>query len=473
MEFRRTKIVCTIGPASRHAFTLRSMVRAGMDVARLNFSHGTHAEHRRVIRKLRQLAREEGRPVGILQDLCGPKVRTGALRREPVELKEGRRVKLVAEPTAGNAGRIPVSYPGLLDVLSKGQRVILSDGSPQLEVVEARGEAVECRVLYGGLLKSHQGIRLPDTTLPLPALTPKDLQDMAFGVRAGVDFIALSFVQTAEDIEEGRRALQRLRAQIPLIAKVEKHEALAHIDEILEASDGVMVARGDLGIEIPLEQVPLVQKDLIRRANRLGKPVITATQMLLSMVSNPSPTRAEANDVANAILDGTDAIMLSEETAVGRSPAAVIRMMDRIARTVEVGSATEPELLRRGDQDSTASSAHAISHSSCLLADEVGARLILTPTYSGKTARLVARFRPRQLIVGASPDLRTVRQLTLSRGVLPLWSGKRLSLDALVRHAKERLCRAGILADGDRVVITAGYPPGRSTETNLIRVDVV
>ncbi|MEK6709261.1 MAG: pyruvate kinase [Nitrospinota bacterium] len=469
----RTKIVCTLGPASQHTFTLRTMIRAGMNVARLNFSHGTQAEHRATIRKLRRLAAEEGRPVAVLADLAGPKFRLGKVRPGEV-LREGRRLRLVARPLAGTAERLSINRPELLPQIVKGHRVMIWDGKIQLEVLTPGGEEVLCRVVVGGALKDNAGINLPDTSLDIPPLTEKDLADIAFGVREEVDFFGLSFVRTAADVQLCRQEIASHRASIPIIAKMEMRKAVENLEEIAEAADGIMVARGDLGIETPLERVPMVQKQIIAAANLRGKPVITATEMLLSMVSNARPTRAEAGDVANAILDGTDAVMLSEETATGRNPAAVVRTMARIAEVTEAGM-FESRLprTRRSDRPEHGL-APAIAHTAVVLAQDLGASLIICPTDSGDTARGVALHRPRQPVLALSVSDRTVRRLALSWGVIPWKLPKRLPPDQILGEYRERILAENLGQPGGYVILTAGFPYGqKDAQGRLIQTEVL
>jgi pyruvate kinase len=331
----KTKIVCTIGPASRSPKILERLIRAGMDVARLNFSHGTPNEHGRTISDLRKIARRLGRPVAVLQDLAGPKIRIGPVRNGPVTLEAGASFTLTARKVPGDERTVSLNYPGLVADVRKGDALLLSDGALELEVVGVEGRDILCRVVIGGPLNSYKGVNLPARTLRTPSLTAKDRADLRFGLSKEVDYVALSFVRDAKDIASVRRHMKRCGGSAPVIAKIEKHEALDNMDAILAAADGLMVARGDLGVEIPLERIPRVQKDLIRKSREAGKPVITATQMLRSMVDSPRPTRAEVTDVANAILDGTDAVMLSEETAVGKHPVEAVSMMARIAREAE------------------------------------------------------------------------------------------------------------------------------------------
>jgi pyruvate kinase len=439
-----------------------------MDVARLNFAHGNHAEHGKRISMLRRLERRIGRPLAILQDLAGPKVRTGRLLRDPLPLKPGEDIWLTAE-VPRNERDVPVAYPELIQEVGAGQRILLADGTIELEVVGLEGKRLHCHVVVGAELGSNKGINLPAATLKAPSVTEKDVLDLRFGLRRGVDIVALSFVRSAADVRQLRELMGASARRVPLIAKIEKHEALAQIDEILDEVDGLMVARGDLGVEIPLEQVPCVQKDLIARANRAGKPVITATQMLRSMVDAPSPTRAEAADVANAVYDGTDALMLSEETAVGSYPAEAARFMCRIAEETE-RHLDHPALLRdKEGYKQRGRIADSVSYAACAMAQDLGASLIITLTESGKTARLIARFRPRQPVLAVTPHEATAGALALSWGVLPViarLNKERFDFGALKKIALE----AGLARPGERVIIAGVSDPSARGATNLVKV---
>jgi len=466
---RRTKIVCTLGPATSSEEALFDLVEAGMDVARLNFAHGSHAEHGRRISMVRRLEERIGRRVAILQDLAGPKVRTGKLLHEPLLLKPGEEVWLTSDRPRSERD-VPVDYPELTVQLEPGHRILLADGTMELEVEEREPGRLRCRVLVGGELGSHKGINLPTATLKTPAVTQKDIIDLRFGIRRGVDLVALSFVRTPEDVRQVRELMGAEGHAIPLIAKIEKHEALLHIEAILAEVEGLMVARGDLGVEIPLEQVPSVQKELIERANRAGKPVITATQMLRSMVDSPRPTRAEAADVANAIYDGTDALMLSEETAVGRYPIEAARYMCRIAEETEnhldyAGRLRQKEGYKRPGRISD-----SVSYAACAMAQDLSASLIVTLTESGKTARYIARFRPRQPVLAVTPQKSTAHALKLIWGVYPVLvrlDKKRFDFAVLKKIALE----SGLARRGERIVIAGVSDPTARRATNLVKVE--
>ncbi|NDY41647.1 pyruvate kinase [Dissulfurirhabdus thermomarina] len=466
---RRTKIIATIGPASRDEGILSALIRAGVDVARLNFSHGTHDEHREVIARVRRLAAEAGRPVAVLQDLAGPKIRTGPLAAGTVHLESGRPFTLTSRDVPGDAHEVSLTWPELPRQVRPGDTLLLSDGALELSVDETTETDIRCRVVVGGPLGAHKGINLPTRSLQVPALTGKDRADLAFGLREGVDLVALSFVRSAAEVREARRLMRSLGGDLPLIAKIEKHEALGRIDEILQEVDGLMVARGDLGVEIPVERIPRVQKDLIARANAAGKPVITATQMLRSMVESPRPTRAEVTDVANAILDGSDAVMLSEETAAGRHPVRAVETMARIAEEAE---ATFPydTWAARLPGGRFLDVQEAVARAAGRMAAEVGASAIATYTQTGSTTRLVAKYRPRQPVLALTPKVETYRRLALTWGAFPVLAEAVGAEEEMEREAVARAMESGWLRPGERLVVTAGLPPGIPGTTNLLKV---
>ncbi|MDN5347901.1 MAG: pyruvate kinase [Clostridia bacterium] len=469
---RHTKIVCTLGPASESVEVLKKMLEAGMNVARFNFSHGTHAEHGARMAALRTAAAETGLPVALLLDTKGPEIRLGEIAGGSAYLAWGEEVVLTTEPIIGGKGVLPVSYAGLPQDVKPGQKILLDDGLLELEVLASAETEIRCRVRHGGEIKSRKGVNVPGAELKLPALTDKDVADIEFGLENGIDFIAASFVRSAEDVLEIRHLLEKHRARVAVIAKIENRAGVENIDAILEVADGIMVARGDLGVEIPVEEVPLVQKIIIEKCNRLGKPVITATQMLESMIYNPRPTRAEASDVANAIFDGTDAIMLSAETAIGRYPVEAVATMACIARRAEEALRHEELLLKKG-LPVERTTPEAISHASCAIALELGAAAIITPTTSGSTPRRVAKYRPRAPILAACPDERVLRQLCLVWGVEPLKVRPTSGTDEMVNTAVEAALLSGKVKEGDLVVITAGIPVGVPGTTNLLKVHVI
>ncbi len=461
---RRTKIVATIGPASHSEPVLRSLLAAGMDVARFNFSHSTRAEHWATIRLLRKLAREAGVPIGVLQDLQGPKIRVGRLA-EPVKLQEGAEVVLTTRAT-GWGGRIPVPFPGLARMVRRGARILLRDGSMELLVLQCRRSEIRCRVVRGGTLGEHQGVNIPGARLRVPSLTPKDAADLRFGLRHGVDYVALSFVRRAEDLRHARRVMRRLGRIVPIVAKLERAEAIANLEGIIAKADAVMVARGDLGIELPPEQVPLIQKRIIRLANDRGIPVITATQMLESMVRQERPTRAETSDVANAILDGTDAVMLSEETAAGRYPVETVQMMARIARAVE------SVVQRPGDLRHSAhpSFAQAIAAAARALAADLEVDLVVALTATGRTARLLSQLRPTVPVLACTEDEHAARLLTLFWGVRTLVTPFQPHTEAMIRFLDREMVSRGFARSGDSVVIVGSVPIVARGRTDFVQL---
>ena len=415
---RKTKIVCTIGPATDSPEQLRALLEAGMNVARLNFSHGNHAEHGQRIGRLRQLAETAGRPLAILQDLAGPKVRIGAFAAGPIELQTGESFTLTTRPIVGSQEAVSVSYALLPQEVKPGDVLLLADGHIELEVERVSAEDIHCSVVVGGTLSANKGVNCPSGLMGLPILDEQDSKDLRFGIERGVDYIGLSFVRTADDIATAQRAIAACRGDTPVIAKIETQAALNNFAEILAVADGIMIARGDLGIETPFARVPQIQKRLIREANRQAKPVITATQMLVSMVTSPRPTRAEVADVANAVLDGSDAVMLSEETAVGHYPARAVRTMAEIAQETEQ---TISRLLDwRDTPDRDAAEADAMAQAACHIAATLQIAALATVTLSGFTALSIAKYRPPQPIVAVTPRLETYRRLALVHGVIPV-----------------------------------------------------
>ncbi len=468
---RKTKIVCTIGPASESPEILEALIREGMNVARLNFSHGTHKEHLKKIKTIRQISERFNQPVAILQDLGGPKIRIGMMKEGGVELKRGKEFHLTSLALIGDEAKATVTYSDLPGEVKPGDRILLADGTIELKVLESDGKNIRCEVIVGGILTSHKGMNFPTRTPLASAFTEKDYQDLLFGIEHGVDLVSLSYIQKADDIERAKRILEKESADIPVIAKIERKEALENIDEIISASDGVMVARGDLGLETPIEKIPNVQKKLIRKANALGKPVITATQMLRSMVDHTQPTRAEVTDVVNAIYDGTDAVMLSEETASGQFPIEAFQMMGKIARSAEE-EFPHPLFLRRETSEAM-NLQQAITYAASLLAEDVRAKVITTPTESGSTARWVSKLRPRQPILALSRHLPTVRRLNLCWGVYPVLVSDWKDTDKMLRRSKKIPKELGMATQGDKIVIIAGVPISIPGTTNLIKVEIV
>ena len=468
---RRTKIVCTIGPATASPEAMLQLAEAGMNVARLNFSYGDHDLHAAVIARLRATARELGRPIAVLQDLCGPKLRLGDLPGGEIVLSPGEEVILSAAD-ALPPGHLPLPVPELPSALRPGRRLLFGDGRVELRVRATTETEIRGEVTVGGSLRSRQGVNAPETALPIPAVTEKDLADLEFGLEQGVDWVAASFVRGAEDLRPLRERMARRNAPTALMAKIEKHEAVARLDEIIAAADGVMVARGDLGMEMALDEVPVLQKQIIARGLAAGKPVVTATQMLESMMTSPRPTRAEVSDVANAVFDGTDAVMLSGETAVGRYPREAVRIMDRVVRQAEAAFDSHAH-LERSRQRACTDIPEAIAEAACALAEDLGAKAIITPTASGRTARMVARHRPQAPIVAVTAHETTLRQLALSWGVHPLLAPRGQHTDELVGTAVATAVEAGFVTKGDCVVVTAGVAAGVPGRTNLIRVEVI
>ena len=443
-----------------------------MDVARLNFSHGTHSDHREVVDAIRRISTDQGRPVAVLQDLSGPKIRIGPMAAGTVQIETGSMLTLTTRQVPGDPREVSISHPALPRGVAAGDTILLADGALELQVLDTTAEDIRCDVRIGGPLSSHKGVNVPTSSLDVPSLTEKDKVDLAFGIQCGVDYVGLSFLRTAKDLLEARRTVEEHGAAVPLVAKIEKHEAVANMDEIIDAADAVMVARGDLGVETPLERGPLVQKQLIERSNLAGKPVITATQMLRSMVENPRPTRAEVTDVANAVLDGTDAVMLSEETAVGAYPVESVAMMARIAQDAESGLGfTGP--TRAAASQAGASLGESVGRAACDLARHIDAAAIITFSQSGSTPRLVAKHRPRQLILAPTPLETSYRRLSLVWGVAPILSEAAKDTDEMVRKALDESLRSGLVREGQRVVITSGVPMGVPGSTNLIEVHVL
>ncbi len=481
---RRTKIVCTLGPASESPERIEALLLAGMNVARVNFSHGTHAEHAMVIQRVREIAARLGQPIAILQDLQGPKIRTGALGNGvPVELRAGQRFVLTTDDISGSAARVSTTYLQLPQDVHAGDLILLSDGEIQLRVEQTTDTEVVCVVINGGMLAEHQGINLPGVAVSAPALTAKDRDDLRFGISQRVDYVALSFVRRPSDITEAKDLIAQNTAMasgdpahlglgaIPVIAKLEKPEAIERLDEILQVADGIMVARGDLGVEMPLEDVPLIQKRVIAQANAAGLPVITATQMLESMIHNPRPTRAEASDVANAILDGTDAVMLSAETAIGEYPVETVRVMARIAQATEGHFPQPPQVNERSHSNSGI--AHAVSSAAHTLSDQAGCGLIAVFTQSGMSARLISKERPGAPIVAYTPNETVYRRLALWWGVTARMSRLAGSTEELIAWVDDQLQKEGLASPGTPVVMMGGMPVANRSHTNFIKLHVI
>ena len=469
MNTLKTKILCTIGPASESKHVIREMMENGMNVARLNFSHGTYEEHKAKIELIRAVSNELDRPVAILQDLQGPKIRVGEIPDPGIQLKSGENFILTSEDVPATNEMVSVSHKRLPDEVKSNDRILLADGLLELEVKTVQSGRIYCRVVTGGLLTSHKGINLPTGSIQAQSMTRKDVSDLEFGLEQNVDYVALSFVRNAEDVLRIKKAIHEKGKKTPVIAKIEKHEALDHIEPIIAVSDGIMVARGDLGVEIPLENVPGIQKMLVRESNAAGKPVIIATQMLRSMVDSPRPTRAEATDVANAVLDGADAIMLSEETAMGKYPVQAVKYMSRIAAHAEKDFPHEKYLSLLPSPEISESVAYA----ACVIADHLKAGALIATTQSGFTAQQISKFRPRTHLLAVSPDPATVRRLALFWGCIPTLLDKTDNTDQMIEDASNTALEAGVVAKGDNIVITAGYPLWVTGTTNMIQVKTV
>ena len=470
---RRAKIVCTIGPASRSLDVLRALVDAGMDVARLNFSHGSHADHAAVVADLRRVADEAGRPLAILQDLQGPKIRLGTLQGGAVQLSTGARFVLTTEEIEGDADRASTTYKALPSDVTQGDDILLSDGLLRLRVDGVNGEDITCTVVDGGHLRQRAGINLPGAELSVPSMTEKDLADLAFGVEQGVDWVALSFVRSAADVDALKAELARLQADAGVIAKLEKPQAIDAIDAIVDTADAIMVARGDLGVEMSPERVPFIQKTIIRACAAAGKPVITATQMLESMIENPRPTRAEASDVANAVFDGTDAVMLSGETAMGAHPIHAVQMMHRIVSEAERNVAAQPEMRRRARREAALSFSDAIAEAAGQVAADTKAAAIVAFTQSGFSAKLIARSRPQTRIYAFTPHRRVQRRLCAHWGLEPRHAAYLERTQDMIEVVEQQLLEEGIVRAGDSLVFLAGMPSNRPGTTNMLRLHTV
>lgn len=469
---RKTKIVCTIGPASEEPQILRQLIEAGMNVARLNFSHGSHEEHGLRIDRIRQVAREAGKTVAILLDTKGPEIRTGELKEPAVELSVDQPFILTSKPIQGDASRVSISYASLANDVASGSTILIDDGLISLRVERIEGEEIHTTVINGGILKSRKGVNVPGVRVNLPGITPKDAEDIRFGIQKEVDLIAASFVRKQEDVLQIRKILEEHHSNIQIIAKIENREGLDNLDSILETADGLMVARGDLGVEISVEEVPLVQKEMIKKCNRMGKPVITATQMLDSMERQPRPTRAEASDVANAILDGTDAVMLSGETAAGKYPVEAVQTMDRIATHAE-SALGHPDMIEKRSFELDTSITDSISQAVVHTAQSLNCSAIITSTESGFTARMVSKYRPHAPIVAVTPHEEVMRRLALVWGIHPVKGRKVSSTDEMLQTAITCALDSRQVRHGDLVVITAGVPVSQSGTTNLMKVHVI
>jgi len=473
--YGKTKIVCTLGPASSSADVLEKMMRAGMDVVRLNFSHGTHEEHLAAMQAVREAAGRVGEPITILQDLQGPKIRTGKLASPQVHLADGQKFTITINEVAGDETRVSTTYQNLPKDVKPGDTILMDDGLLQLTVLSSTATDVVTEVVHGGILKEHKGINLPGVTVSEPSMTAKDMEDLAFGIANDIDYVALSFVRTGDDIRRLREfiiAKIDKRKKLPIIAKIEKREALENIDDIIREADAVMVARGDLGVECATEDVPIAQKMICKKANAAGKPVIIATQMLESMIENPRPTRAEANDVANAVLDGADAVMLSGETSVGKYVVEVVQTMDSIIRRAEEEYRDQLDLPdETGEQQ--AEIFKALGRAACVLAKRIGAAAIVPITHSGETAKTIAKYRPYGKIIAATDRERIRRRLNLVWGVRSVLVPSIGDTDSTLAAIQQELLRSGYVKKGDFIVTTAGIPLLARGTTNMVKVEKI
>jgi pyruvate kinase len=472
--FGRTKIVCTIGPATQSVEQLVKLIHAGMDVARLNFSHGSHQDHLTTIQNVRAASEQTGEHISILQDLCGPKIRTGTLQNKKVELHNGATLIFTTEEIVGNEQRVTTAYKELPADVKPGDDILLDDGKLRVQVESIKGTEVFCKVLVGGILGEHKGMNLPGVKLSTPSITEKDLDDLYFGLANEIDYVALSFVRSAEDIRSLREHMRtKAKHFTPIIAKIEMGDAIKAIDEIIAETDDIMVARGDLGVELPPEEVPMLQKMIVRKCNEAGKPVIIATQMLESMIENPRPTRAEASDVANAVLDGADAVMLSAETSVGKFPIETVQTMDNIIQTTE-RQMTHRTTIGTLTQNCSENVLDAIAHSACVLAQQVSASAIVSITHSGGTAKRISRFRPEARIIAVTGAERVLRRMNLVWGVRGMVVSDYIgNADATLQRIKEKLKADGYVRSGDYIVFTMGIPLMALGLTDTINVERV
>jgi len=472
---RRTKIVATIGPNSSDERVLRGMIDAGIDVARLNFSHGTRVGHERNFRRIRKLAKAAGKPIGVIGDLQGPKIRVGELAGAPLNLRKGDTLTITTRKIRGAGDTVSTTYGRLHRDVKRGDGILINDGAIEVKVIEVEGRDVRCRVVQGGKLTEHSGMNLPGVEISEPSLTRKDREDVRFAAALGVDYLALSYVRGPRDVAGLKRLLKKLGADIPVIAKIERPEAVGSIDDIISAADGIMIARGDLGVEMPPEKVPQIQKDIIARCIKAGKPVITATQMLESMIEQARPTRAEASDVVNAIYDGTDAVMLSGETAVGANPVRAVKMMARIGEEADkymTGSLAKRDrrLSRRLGQRRDFSFEDAIGLTVQSTALYLRIPLIVCFTSSGFTAQQVSGYRPEAPIIGATQHRRVLARMSLYWGVEPILTPKAETIDDMIESVERELLKRRMVRKGDNIIITAGYPLGVAGKTNMMQL---
>lgn len=471
MIYKKTKIICTIGPAVDTVEKISYLIDAGMDAARLNFSHGTRDIHKTYIENVREAGKIKGKMIAVIQDLSGPKIRVGNLEKGSIELVEGHFIKITSEVITGNVNMFSTNYPELVNDVNKDEIILLDDGNLKLRVVSHNptNNEIECEIMTGGILKEHKGINLPNTKLNLPSLTEKDITDLEFGLKNGVDFVAMSFVRSAEDIRHLRNLIQSMNYNVSVIAKIERPEAVANIDSIISETDVIMVARGDMGVEISTEDVPIIQKRIIRKCNIAIKPVITATQMLESMIENPGPTRAEASDVANAIFDGTDCVMLSAETSTGAYPIIAVSTMKKIILKTETEKKSRyfKEIFV---EDSPENTLHTICNSATEIATRVNAKAIITITHTGRSPLLLSSHRPAAQIISATYDPVIIKRSKLIWGVESILINKSNDFDETAKAIKEKILESDILNDGDRIVIIAPMPFSQSESANTIQV---
>lgn len=474
---KRTKIVATIGPSSSDAEVIRQLIHYGMNVARINFSHGTHATHGETIDRIRKVSAEEKTVVAVMCDLQGPKIRIGKVANEPLMLKNGDRITFTVDPVLGENGVISLPHPEFVRDIKAGVQLLLDDGNIELTVEEVTSRELVCRVIVGGALTSRKGISAPTARLSLSAITDKDREDIKFALEKRSDYLAMSFVRSQEDIRELRWLLRHLGGEIAVISKIEKHEALENIEEIISVSDGIMVARGDLGVETPAEEVPFHQKRIIQLCNTAGKPVITATQMLSSMVENPRPTRAEASDVYNAIVDGTDAVMLSNETAVGRFPVEAVKTMATIAviaeQSIWANRPQQSKPIYKPNAEGREAISDAVSQATCQIAEVLNSKAIVTSTLTGYTTRRVAKERPRTQILCVTPNETTYRRMALVWGVLPIHIQEFHTIDEMITTVVRAAQDAELVSHGDNLVLIAGVPIGIGGQTNFLKIHIV
>lgn len=470
---KKTKIVGTIGPATESYQKLLQLKKSGLNVCRLNFSHGDHAEQQRKVDNIKKVRKETGRPFAILQDLCGPKIRIGEFKDGKITLKKGQTFTLTTKNIVGDSNRVHVNYKNIIKEVNKGNTVLLDDGKINIKVEKISGNEIICKVIVPGKIGGRRGVNIPGAYLKISSLTPKDKKDLEFAYKNDVDYIALSFVRKADDIKELRSILKKNKCEAEVIAKIETQEAVENLHSIIEEADGVMVARGDLAIEVPAEKVPLIQKEIIEYCNMLGKPVITATQMLESMIGSPVPTRAEVSDVANAVIDGTDAIMLSEETTLGKYPLEAVKVMAKVSKEVE-SNIQVYFAMNSSEGGGDVPVSDSVTASVVNTAEDVGAKLIFAFTESGFTARMISRFRPNANIIAATPNEKTFHLLSLTSGVHAILVKRERDLDRVMKTVRAYSLKEKLASRGDKIVIAAGVPfNDKSIETNMVLVEEI